>query len=73
MEHVEGTPLTALIPAGKGLAAGTALHYAMQIADAVAHAHSHGIVHRDLKSSNMMIAPDGRVKLLDFGLAIRIP
>ena len=71
MEHVEGTLLAALIPAGKGFASETALHYAMQIVDAVAHAHGRGIVHRDLKSSNIMIAPDGRVKLLDFGLAVR--
>ena len=73
MEHVEGTLLTALIPTGRGLAAETVLHYAMQIADAVAHAHKHGIVHRDLKSSNIMITSDGRVKLLDFGLAVRAP
>ena len=71
MEHVDGTLLTALIPTGRGLASETVLHYAMQIADAVAHAHKHGIVHRDLKSSNIMITSDGRVKLLDFGLAIR--
>jgi serine/threonine protein kinase len=71
MEHVEGTLLTALIPAGKGFAAETALHYATQIADAVAHAHGRGIVHRDLKSSNIIIAADGRAKLLDFGLAVR--
>ena len=71
MEHVEGTLLAALIPAGTGFALETALHYAMQIADAVAHAHGRSIVHRDLKSSNIMIAPDGRVKLLDFGLAVR--
>jgi len=71
MEHVEGTVLTSLIPAGQGLPAETALHYAIQIADAVAHAHKRGIVHRDLKSSNIMITADGRVKLLDFGLAIR--
>jgi eukaryotic-like serine/threonine-protein kinase len=71
MEHVEGTLLAALIPAEKGFAAETALHYAMQIADAVAHAHGRNIVHRDLKSSNIMITPDGRVKLLDFGLAVR--
>ena len=71
MEHIEGTLLTTLIPAGKGFAAETALHYALQIADAVGHAHGREIVHRDLKSSNIMVAPDGRVKLLDFGLAVR--
>jgi serine/threonine protein kinase len=72
MEHVEGTLLTALIPADRGLPVETALHYAVQISDAVAHAHARGIVHRDLKSSNIMIAPDGRLKLLDFGLAVRL-
>ena len=71
MEHVECTVLSALIPAGRGLPAETVLHYAIQIADAVAHAHKRGIVHRDLKSSNIMITADGRVKLLDFGLAVR--
>jgi eukaryotic-like serine/threonine-protein kinase len=71
MEHVEGTLLSALIPAGQGFPVGTALHYALQIADAVAHAHGRGIVHRDLKSSNIIVGPDGRVKLLDFGLAVR--
>jgi serine/threonine protein kinase len=71
MEHVEGTLLTALIPAGRGFGSETALHYATQIADAVAHAHGRGIVHRDLKSSNIIIGADGRAKLLDFGLAVR--
>jgi len=71
MAHVEGKPLSAMIPVGKGFALGTALHYAMQIADAVAHAHRHGIVHCDLKSSNILIAVDGHATLLDFGLAIR--
>ena len=72
MEYVAGTLLRSLIPAGRGLPVETALHYAMQISDAVAHAHARGVVHRDLKSSNIMIAPDGRLKLLDFGLAVRL-
>jgi eukaryotic-like serine/threonine-protein kinase len=72
MAHVAGALLSTLIPAGKGLALETALHYATQITDAVAHAHRHGIVHNDLKSSNIVIAADGRATLLDFGLAIRI-
>jgi serine/threonine protein kinase len=71
LEHVEGRSLAALIPQRTGFPVETALHYAIQIADAVAHAHQHGIVHRDLKSSNLIVARDGRVKLLDFGLAVR--
>ena len=69
MEHVEGRPLASLIPRG-GLNPDAALHYAAQIASAVAHAHERGIVHRDLKSSNIVVSAGGRAKLLDFGLAI---
>jgi eukaryotic-like serine/threonine-protein kinase len=72
MAHVEGASLSALIPAGKGFTLETALHYAMQIAAAVSHAHRHRIVHRDLKSSNIVIGADGRAILLDFGLAVRL-
>jgi serine/threonine protein kinase len=71
MEHVRGIPLAALIPEGAGLPLMTSVRYAAQIVDAVAHAHARGVVHRDLKSSNVMIAAGGRAKLLDFGLAIR--
>ncbi len=72
MEHVEGKPLSALIPAD-GLPPESVIRYGTQIADALAHAHERGIVHRDLKSANVVITPDGRAKVLDFGLAARMP
>jgi serine/threonine protein kinase len=71
MEHVRGLPLWAVIQQAGHLPIERALSYEMQIADAVAHAHDRGIVHGDLKSSNVMVAADGRVKVLDFGLAVR--
>ena len=71
MELVEGRSLADLI-GRRELTAEGVLDIGRQIADAVAHAHSHGIVHRDLKSSNMVIATDGRVKVLDFGIATRV-
>ena len=68
MEYVPGKTLDQLI-GRKGLRLNEALKYAVQIADALAKAHSAGIVHRDLKPSNIMVTSDGLVKVLDFGLA----
>jgi len=68
MEYVEGKVLGDLI-GHKGLPLGQALKYAVQIADALASAHAKGIIHRDLKPNNVMVTPDGIVKVLDFGLA----
>ena len=72
MEFVDGRPLSELIPVG-GLSLEAVVRYGMQIADALAHAHSRGVVHRDLKTPNVVITPEGRAKVLDFGLARRIP
>ncbi len=68
MELVDGTPLDRLIASGP-LAIADAVHVAAEIASALAAAHGAGIVHRDIKPGNVMVSPDGRVKVLDFGLA----
>jgi serine/threonine protein kinase/tetratricopeptide (TPR) repeat protein len=68
MEHVEGKTLSQLIPTG-GMALKEFLRIAVPLADALAAAHAKGIQHRDLKPGNVMVNSDGRVKVLDFGLA----
>jgi serine/threonine-protein kinase len=70
MEYVEGQTLRDIIPTD-GLAVESAVAYGIQIADGIAHAHDHGVIHRDLKSANIVITPEGRTKILDFGLAWR--
>ena len=68
MEYLTGKTLTQAIGPG-GLSLRETLSYSLQVADALAAAHSAGIVHRDLKPANVMISAQGLVKLLDFGLA----
>src|ERR1700722_13588263 len=72
MEFLAGRPLSELIAEhDEGLPPDMVIRYGEQIADGLAHAHKHGVIHRDLKSSNIMISPEGRAKVLDFGLAKR--
>jgi len=71
MEFVEGHPLSLEIPSN-GMPLEQVERYGMQLADALGHAHSRGIVHRDLKSANVMVMPQGRLKVLDFGISRRI-
>jgi TolB-like protein/Tfp pilus assembly protein PilF len=68
MQLVEGQPLDRLICAG-GLPLDQIIEIASALGDALAAAHEKGIVHRDLKPANVMVSNEGRVKVLDFGLA----
>jgi serine/threonine protein kinase/Tol biopolymer transport system component len=68
MELVDGQTLDVLMPAG-GFPIDRLLALAVPLADAVGAAHGQGIVHRDLKPANVMVTRDGRVKVMDFGLA----
>jgi len=68
MQLVDGLPLDRLIPQG-GLPVEQIIEIASALGDALAAAHEKGIVHRDLKPANVMVSNEGRVKVLDFGLA----
>ena len=72
MEYVQGLPLADLIPEG-GMPMELVGRYGAQISSALAFAHEQGVVHGDLKGSNIVVTADSNVKLLDFGLARRIP
>ena len=68
LELVAGETLAARIARGP-IPVAEALQIAIKVAEAVEEAHEHGIVHRDLKPANIMLTSDGKVKVLDFGLA----
>ncbi|MGH9821786.1 MAG: protein kinase domain-containing protein [Blastocatellia bacterium] len=72
LELVEGKTLADRLGTGK-LPLKEALELSVQIADALRAAHRKGIIHRDLKPANIKITPEGRVKVLDFGLAKQVP
>ncbi len=73
MEFIEGETLKSRIESsagdGKRLSVAQVVDWGVQIADALGAAHERGIIHRDIKSDNIMITRDGRVKIMDFGLA----
>ena len=69
MEYVEGTDLSELIRQRGRLSPDDTAPILAQVASALAAAHGAGIVHRDVKPSNILVAPDGQVKLSDFGIA----
>jgi serine/threonine-protein kinase len=69
MEYLEGRTLKELLVARGPTPLPVAIDYARQILGAVGFAHRHGIVHRDIKPHNVVVAPDGRLKVTDFGIA----
>jgi serine/threonine protein kinase len=68
MQYIEGEPLSAKLRR-KRFALRESLDVVLQVAEALAEAHSHGIIHRDIKPQNIIVTPRGQVKVLDFGLA----
>jgi serine/threonine-protein kinase len=71
MEYIRGSSIKDILRAGP-MPPAEIVRIGIQIADALRYAHGQGIVHRDLKSANVMITPEGWAKILDFGLAKRI-
>jgi serine/threonine-protein kinase len=68
MEHVEGSSLDRRLKVGK-LETWLAVHYASQVLSALGYAHQSGVLHRDVKPSNILLGPGDTVKLTDFGIA----
>ena len=71
-EYVEGDTLAARLQKGP-MPVAEAIEVTWQLADALAAAHAQGVIHRDLKPSNVVLGPDGRAKVLDFGIARLVP
>jgi eukaryotic-like serine/threonine-protein kinase len=70
MEYVDGRSLRSLIQAEGPLPPARALEIARQITEALVYLHKNGVVHRDIKPENILLTADGKVKILDFGIAL---
>jgi serine/threonine-protein kinase len=68
MEYVEGTTLASRVEHG-AIPSAEAVRYIAQVLAALSYAHKRQVIHRDIKPGNMMLTPDGTVKLMDFGIA----
>jgi len=69
MELVEGSTLRQILNETGAMAPARIVHVGAQVADALHYAHRAGVVHRDVKPANILVCPDGRVKVADFGIA----
>ena len=72
MEWVDGRLLRQILNENKKFPRERALSIALQIAQALEYIHAHGVVHRDLKPENIMVNSEGRIKLIDFGIAANV-
>jgi eukaryotic-like serine/threonine-protein kinase len=69
MEYIDGVELRTMLSQGQPLPVPQALDIAAQVAEGLAYAHEHHVVHRDVKPANILITPQGRAKIADFGIA----
>jgi len=72
LEYVDGESLRTHLSTHTPLGIDEVLHIARQLSETLQYVHDQGVVHRDLKPENILITPDGRVKLADFGIALRL-
>ena len=68
MEYIEGNTLTSIISSNRTVGLNDILYIGSQVANGLKEAHKRGLVHRDIKPGNIMITPDGKVKVTDFGI-----